>query len=71
MVPKVQESVAMNQEPNTACTRRVGVAAFSGTCRGFRFILLPSVLSSRPPAGNAHRWAGTLEELFHAHVRTD
>jgi len=41
--------------PNTACTRRVGVAAFSGVFRGFRFILLPGVTSSRPPAGNAPR----------------
>jgi hypothetical protein len=42
--------------PNTACTRRVGVAAFSGSLRGLKLVPANSVLSSRPPAGNASRW---------------
>jgi hypothetical protein len=43
--------------PNTACTRRVGVAAFSGSFLGPSWFRQNDVLSSRPPAGNAHRWA--------------
>jgi hypothetical protein len=43
--------------PNTACTRLVGVGAFSGRLRGWSWFRQSSVISSRPPAGNASRWA--------------
>ena len=38
-------------------TRLVGVGAFLGSLRGLKLFRQPSVISSRPPAGNAHRWA--------------
>jgi hypothetical protein len=41
--------------PNTACTRRVGVAAFFGRFLAGGWLRQSSVSSSRPPAGNAHR----------------
>jgi len=42
---------------NTACTRLVGVGAFLGSLRGWIWFRQSSVISSRPPAGNASRWA--------------
>ncbi len=42
---------------NTACTRRVGLAAFSGGFVAGSWSRQSGVLSSRPPAGNADRWA--------------
>src|SRR6266511_2274439 len=43
--------------PNTACTRLVGVAAFSGSFLAQGWFRQSGVISSHPPAGNAHRWA--------------
>jgi hypothetical protein len=43
--------------PNTACTRRVGVAAFSSRFLGSSWFRQNGVLASRPPASNASRWA--------------
>jgi hypothetical protein len=40
---------------NTACTRQVGFAAIYEYFPGFRFILLSSVISFGPLAGNANR----------------
>ena len=47
--------------PNTACTRLVGVCAFSSSLRGLKWVLANGVISSRPPAGNASRWATLIE----------
>jgi len=33
-----RENLRSKNAPNTACTRRVGRAAFSGTLRGFKLI---------------------------------
>ncbi len=50
------EAVLKNKNaPNTACTRRVGVTAFFGSFLAGGWFRQNSVLSSRPPAGNAHR----------------
>src|SRR5215207_1608282 len=43
--------------PNTACTRRVGVCAFLSSFLASSWFCQSGVVSSRPPAGNAHRWA--------------
>jgi hypothetical protein len=51
--------------PNTACTRTpksigagvVGLCAFSSSFRGLKGIPAKRCFSSRPPAGNANRWA--------------
>src|SRR5687768_8824383 len=43
--------------PNNACTRLVGVCAFSGIWCGLKLVPSNGVVSSRPPASNAHRWA--------------
>jgi len=50
---KVERST--KEQPNTACTRRVGVCAFSGSLRGLK--LVPSKRRSLvpPTRGNAHR----------------
>ena len=57
---------------NTACTRRVGLAAFSSRLRGLRLVLakwLSLVPPTRPlrgcfATGNAHRWAAdSIEQL--------
>jgi len=44
------------QPPNTACTRLVGLAAFSGRFLGSGWFRQSGVVSSHPPAGNASRW---------------
>jgi hypothetical protein len=43
--------------PLTKHIRLVGVCAFSGTFRGLELVPLKGVISPRPPAGNANRWA--------------
>ncbi len=53
---EIKRGVIIRWLPNTACTRRVGVAAFSSSFRGSSQFRQSGVLSSRPPAGNAHRW---------------
>jgi len=49
--------VKMKKPPNTACTRLVGVGAFSSSFLGSSGFRQNGVISSRPPAGNASRWA--------------
>jgi hypothetical protein len=49
--------------PNTACTRLMGVCAFSSRLRGLKLVPVKHVLSSRPPAGNASRWAANWQSL--------
>ncbi len=44
-------------QANKACTRRVGVAAFSGRVLAGGWFRQSGVISSHPPAGNANRWA--------------
>jgi len=41
--------------PNTACTRQVGVCAFFKPFPGFEFFPLPNRIHARPLAGNAGR----------------
>jgi hypothetical protein len=51
--------------PNTACTRRVGLVAFSGSARGSRLVTSRRVPSCRSPAGDARRraaWGMTLAD---------
>lgn len=48
-------SLTISELPNTTCTRRVGLAAFSDSLRGFKLVPASSAVSPRPPAGNAHR----------------
>jgi len=50
-------TVPGQQPPNTACTRLVGVGAFTRHFSSFKFSLHPNRLHARPPAGNASRWA--------------
>ncbi len=53
-----EDLTTINKErANTACTRLVGLAAFSGSFLGSSQFRQSGVVSSRPPAGNAHRWA--------------
>ncbi len=49
--------------PNTACTRRVGVAAFFGSFLAEGWFRQSDVISSRPPAGNARRWVADLQSM--------
>ena len=49
----------MQKAPNTACTRLVGVAAFSGRFLCSSRFRQSGVILSRPPAGNARRYAQT------------
>ena len=58
-------NMSAESAPNTACTEPrqstpgqvVALCAFSGTFRGFELFRKSGVISSRPPAGNASRWA--------------
>jgi len=56
-------------QPNTACTRRLGLGAFSGSLRGLELVpakwhcLVPPTSTPQKHAGhNASRWAAVMEE---------
>ena len=49
------ESGVLGRLPNNACSRQVGVAAFSGIFLASGFSLLPGRIHARPLAGNASR----------------
>ena len=47
--------VHSQETPNKACTGPVGFVAIFEHFFGFELRLLPSILHTRPPAGNANR----------------
>src|SRR5688572_1854522 len=53
----MKSSSAKMKWANNACTRLVGVGAFLGSFLAPSWFRQSGVLSSRPPAGNASRWA--------------
>jgi hypothetical protein len=59
----------VSERANTAGTRLVGVATFSGSFLGLKLVRQSGLISSRPPAGNAYRWAATITASAHQWLR--